>query len=179
MLRFAHAVAYKFSVANAHCLAIIVALSCATGAVSAAEASHDIVVYGGASGGVVAAVQAARSGHSVILISPTQKLGGLTAAGLGQTDTAGYREIIGGLAREFYQRIRQHYSEPSNWHWGDREAYMKKVGPGAARDGMMFNFEPHVAEKVFEVVAVCGLEVAQRLLQRRALAHLGLQRLLQ
>ena len=58
----------------------IVALCCAATLVSGAEDQHDIVVYGGNSGGVVAAVQAARSGHSVILISPTQKLGGLTAS---------------------------------------------------------------------------------------------------
>ena len=114
----------------------------------AAEDPHDLVVYGGTSGGVVAAVQAARCGHSVVLISPTQKLGGLTASGLGMTDTAGYQQIIGGLAREFYRRIGQHYSDPRNWRWGDRDTYTKKLGPN--RDGMMFRFEPHVAEKVFE-----------------------------
>ena len=125
-------------------------LTSAAATLSAADAPYDIVIYGGNSGGVVAAVQAARSGHSVILISPTKKLGGLTASGLGMTDTAGYRQIIGGLTREFYQRIGKHYSDSNNWHWGEREAYMKKAGPGTARDGMMHNFEPHVAEKVFE-----------------------------
>ncbi len=89
----------------------ILALTSAAATVSAAEEQHDIVIYGGNSGGVVAAVQAARSGHSVLLISPTQKLGGLTASGLGMTDTAGYRQIIGGLTREFYQRIGKHYSD--------------------------------------------------------------------
>lgn len=131
-------------------LAALLALTCAATSVFAAEDPHDLVVYGGTSGGVVAAVQAARSGHSVILISPTQKLGGLTASGLGQTDTAGYRQIIGGLAREFYHRIFKHYSDQRNWRWGDRDAYMKKVATGAAKDGMMLHFEPHVAEKVFE-----------------------------
>ena len=56
----------------------LLALTCAAALVSPAENPHDIVVYGGTSGGVLAAVQAARSGHTVILISPTQKLGGLT-----------------------------------------------------------------------------------------------------
>lgn len=114
----------------------------------AAEDQHDVVVYGGTSGGVVAAVQAARSGHSVILISPTPKLGGLTASGLGMTDTAGYREIIGGLAREFYQLINRHYGDPRNWKSGDRDAYLKKHG--SHPDGMMHRFEPHVTEKIFE-----------------------------
>lgn len=120
-------------------------------AVAAAEEQRDVVVYGATSGGVMAAVQAARSGNSVVLISPTTKLGGLTASGLGMTDTAGYPQIIGGLAREFYQRIRQHYSDASHWPWGDRDQYMKKEsGHGL---GMMLHFEPHVAEKVFEELA--------------------------
>jgi hypothetical protein len=126
----------------------ILALTCAPTFVPAAENPHDIVVYGGTSGGVVAAVQAARSGHTVVLISPTQKLGGLTASGLGTTDTAGYREIIGGLTRDFYQRIHRHYSDPLNWKSGDRDAYIKKHG--SHPDGMMHRFEPHVTEKIFE-----------------------------
>lgn len=131
-----------------HPLALVLALLFVSEAVlRAADESHDIVVYGGTSGGVVAAIQAARSGQGVILISPTQKLGGLTASGLGMTDTAGYREIIGGLAREFYQRIGEHYSDPVHWKWGDRDAYMKKHG--SHPDGMMHRFEPHVAAKVF------------------------------
>jgi len=40
----------------------------------------------GTSGGVTAAVQAARDGRSVVLISPTSYLGGLTTSGLGLTD---------------------------------------------------------------------------------------------
>ena len=60
--------------------------------------SYDIVVYGGTSGGVVAAVQAAKSGRSVVLISPTPHLGGLTTSGLGWTDL-GESSILGGLSR--------------------------------------------------------------------------------
>ncbi|MFM7399157.1 MAG: FAD-dependent oxidoreductase [Verrucomicrobiota bacterium] len=132
-----------------HRLALVLALLFAhAAALPAAEESHDIVVYGGTSGGVVAAVQAARSGHTVVLISPTQKLGGLTASGLGTTDTAGYREIIGGLTRDFYRRIHRHYSDPLNWKSGDRDAYIKKHG--SHPDGMMHRFEPHVTEKIFE-----------------------------
>ena len=56
----------------------ILALTSVAATVSAAEDPHDIVIYGGNSGGIVAAVQATRSGHSVILISPTEKLGGLS-----------------------------------------------------------------------------------------------------
>jgi hypothetical protein len=91
--------------------------------------SYDILVYGGTSAGVTAAVQAARMGKSVILIEPSSHLGGLSAGGLGATDI-GNKAAIGGLSREFYTRIHAHY------HPDD---------PPAAQ----WTFEPHVAEKVF------------------------------
>src|SRR5262245_10554476 len=72
--------------------------------------SYDLVVYGGTAGGVAAAVQAARMGRTVVLIEPSQRLGGLSSGGLGQTDI-GNKQAIGGIAREFYQRVRQHYRQ--------------------------------------------------------------------
>ena len=47
---------------------------------------YDVVIYGGTSAGVSAAVQTARMGKSVILIEPGSHLGGLSSGGLGQTD---------------------------------------------------------------------------------------------
>jgi len=47
-------------------------------------------------------------GRSVIVVSPDKHLGGLSSSGLGFTDT-GNKEVIGGLAREFYQFIYNHY----------------------------------------------------------------------
>ena len=47
----------------------------------------DIIVYGGTSGAVTAAVQAKKMGKSVIMVSPDIHLGGLSAGGLGFTDT--------------------------------------------------------------------------------------------
>src|SRR6187200_2349883 len=84
------------------------------GAAAAAERSYDIVVYGGTSGGVAAAVQAARMGKTVVLIEPGKHLGGMTSGGLGATDI-GNKRAIGGVAREFYQRIRKHYEDDANW----------------------------------------------------------------
>ena len=49
--------------------------------------SADVVVYGGTSSAVIAAVQVAKMGKKVILVSPDKHLGGLTASGLGWTDT--------------------------------------------------------------------------------------------
>ena len=70
----------------------------------------DIIIYGGTSAAIVAAVQAIRMGKSVIVVSPDLHLGGLSSGGLGFTDT-GNKKVIGGLSREFYQRIYNHYQK--------------------------------------------------------------------
>ena len=112
----------------------------------------DVVVYGGTSAAVIAAVEVAQSGKSVILVSPDLHLGGLTAGGLGWTDT-GKKETIGGLSRNFYHRIWQYYNKDETWIWQKREDYGNRGQGTKAVDGSkrtMWIFEPHVAESVFE-----------------------------
>lgn len=119
-------------------------------AVTAAE--YDLVIYGGTSAGVVAAVQAKRMGKSAIIVCPDKHLGGLSSGGLGFTDT-GDKAVIGGLSREFYQRVWKHYHEPGAWQWQKREEYGNKGQGTPAIDGdqrTMWIFEPHVAEQIFE-----------------------------
>ena len=114
--------------------------------------SHDIVVYGGTSAGVIAAVQAKRDGKSVLIVCPDKHLGGLSSGGLGWTDT-GNKAVIGGLAREFYHRIWKHYQTEEAWKWQPRESYGNQGQGTPAIDGArrtMWIFEPHVAEQVFE-----------------------------
>lgn len=118
----------------------------------AAEAEHDIVIYGGTSAAVIAAVQAKKMDKSVIIVSPDKHLGGLSSGGLGFTDT-GNKAVIGGLSREFYHRIWKHYQEDSAWKWQKREQYGNKGQGTPAIDGeqrTMWIFEPHAAERVFE-----------------------------
>lgn len=115
-------------------------------------AEADIVIYGGTSAAITAAVQAARLKKSVIVVSPDTHLGGLSSGGLGFTDT-GNKEVIGGLAREFYHRIYLQYQQPSTWKWQEQSAYGNKGQGTPAIDGAdrtMWIFEPHIAEKVFE-----------------------------
>jgi NADPH-dependent 2,4-dienoyl-CoA reductase/sulfur reductase-like enzyme len=97
----------------------------------AAEAAHlkradpakcDVVVYGGTAGGVIAAVQAARLGKQVILIEPGKHLGGMTSGGLGATDFKN-PDAVGGLSREFYQRIKKFYANPAAWKYERPEDY--------------------------------------------------------
>ena len=85
----------------------------------------DICIYGGTSGGVIAAYTAKLQGKSVILIEPGKHLGGMSSGGLGQTDI-GNKQAITGLARDFYRDIGKHYGKEEQWI-----------------------FEPHVAETIF------------------------------
>jgi hypothetical protein len=111
---------------------------------SARAATYDVVIYGATSAGVSAAIQAARMGKSVALIGPDQHIGGLTSGGLGQTDS-GDKEVIGGISREFYQRIKRHYDQTSAW---TRQQPPSFRGYQSESD-VMWGFEPHVAEQVF------------------------------
>ncbi len=86
----------------------------------------DVCVFGGTSAGVIAAVQAARMGKTVVVVEPSGHLGGLTAGGLGWTDI-GNKAAIGGLARDFYRRLGKYYGKPEAW-----------------------TFEPSVAEREFK-----------------------------
>src|SRR5690554_3012181 len=76
----------------------------------------DVIIYGGTSAAVISAVEIARSGKSVIIVSPDKHLGGLTSSGLGFTDS-GNTGAIGGLAREFYHRVWIHYNDSTAWKW--------------------------------------------------------------
>ncbi|MEZ6194741.1 MAG: FAD-dependent oxidoreductase [Planctomycetota bacterium] len=117
----------------------------------------DVVVYGGTSAGVIAAIQADRMGREVLLIEPGSHLGGLSSGGLGATDI-GNKAAIGGLAREFYRRIRAHYSRDEAWRFQRRDEY--RSSRLSAEDDAMWTFEPSVAEATFEtMLAETGVRV--------------------
>lgn len=112
----------------------------------------DIIIYGGTSSAVIAAVEAVKMGKSVIMVSPDKHLGGISSNGLGFTDT-GNKAVIGGLAREFYHRVYLHYQQDASWKWQKKDEYGNKGQGTPAIDGnerTMWIFEPHVAEQIFE-----------------------------
>ncbi|MCX6839259.1 MAG: FAD-dependent oxidoreductase [Verrucomicrobia bacterium] len=129
---------------------------------SAAE--HDVVIYGGTCAAVTSAVQIKKMGKSVIIVSPDKHLGGLSSGGLGFTDT-GNKAVIGGLARDFYHRIYQHYQKPVAWKQQKQSEYGNKGQGTLAMDGenrTMWIFEPHAAEQVFEdYIQEFGIEVVR------------------
>ncbi|WP_339867012.1 FAD-dependent oxidoreductase [uncultured Algoriphagus sp.] len=126
------------------------------------ETITDVIVYGGTSGAVTAAIQAKKMGKSVIMVSPDTHLGGLSSGGLGWTDT-GKKEVIGGLSREFYQRVYDKYQTVDGWKWEDQSDFGNKGQGTPAIDGefrTMWIFEPHIAEEVFdEWVKELGIEL--------------------
>jgi FAD dependent oxidoreductase len=115
--------------------------------VCAAE-TVDVVVYGGTSAGIVAAIQATRMGKSVVLIEPSNHLGGLTTGGLGATDI-GNKAAIGGLARDFYHRVWKHYQNDAAWKRESRDEYRTRNARFDPKDDTMWTFEPHVATQIY------------------------------
>ncbi len=115
------------------------------------ETAVDVVVYGGTSAGIIAAIQAHRMGKSVALIEPSNHLGGLTTGGLGATDI-GNKAVIGGLSRDFYRRIEQHYENDAAWVYETRDRYNSRNARYNAKDDTMWTFEPHVASRVYRAM---------------------------
>lgn len=134
-------------------VAILLSLfSCQPASTPSDSFDADVIVYGGTSAAVTAAVQVARMNKSVILVSPDAHLGGLTAGGLGWTDT-GNKEVIGGLSREFYHHVWKYYQTEEAWKWQKMSEYGNRGQGTSAIDGdkrTMWIFEPHVAEQVFD-----------------------------
>lgn len=97
----------------------------------------DICGYSGTSGGVIAAVQAARIGRRTVLAEPGRHLGGMTAGGLSAVDIGDPRSA-GGLAREYFTRLAGRYGKHLAWD----DAFEHKDGGPAT--GGAYSIEPHV-----------------------------------
>ena len=123
------------------CLAAAMTILIAPG--RAAE-SYDVVVYGGTAGGVMTAVSGAREGLRVVLLEPQGHLGGMVSGGLSRTDV-GRREVIGGMALEFYWRAGRYY---------EMHRYLQDIA---------WLPEPKVAESIFkDMVKEAGVDVRYR-----------------
>ncbi|KAA9036562.1 FAD-dependent oxidoreductase [Ginsengibacter hankyongi] len=115
--------------------------------------AYDVVIYGATSAGVMAAVAAKQNGTSVMLLSPETHIGGLTSNGLGWTDIGNqtHQKTIGGLTLNFFHRIHRYYQNAKAWNQETLANYREKVTNSIYEltDSLMWTFEPHVAEKVF------------------------------
>lgn len=117
---------------------------------------YDIIVYGSTPAAITAALQVKQMGKTVAIVCPEAVLGGLTTSGLGWTDSKD-GNVIGGLARKFYQDVFTHYDTDSKtvWKHENRTEYLDmhiEAQPGPAIDEgnkIQWTFEPRVAETIF------------------------------
>ncbi len=140
----------KRSVSSSWLALTVLVLSLIFGANTASglqTTSADVVVYGGTSAGVVAAVQCARMGKTVVLVEPGKHLGGLTSGALGATDI-GNKAAIGGLSREYYRMVKQHYMQEPAWVFEVADKFAR--GDLNSASDAMWVFEPHVAEAIMD-----------------------------
>ncbi len=122
------------------------------------EDIYDLVIYGSTPAGITAAIQAKRMGHFTILISPNNHLGGATTGGLTSTDY-GREETIGGLADEFYARIKKHYDDPASWKYENRDS-SEVYNRFGAEGRYIMCFEPSVALNIFyEMLNENGVQI--------------------
>lgn len=131
--------------------AISLLLSLSAVLTSAHAEDFDIVVYGGTSGGVTAAIAGAKTGKKVALVSPIKQLGGLTTSGLGWTDMGrnlGGFLIVGGLSRDFYHRVYLYYSAQPNWSTVKSMAGQHLAAFDQTKQ-LGYIFEPKVATRIY------------------------------
>ena len=74
----------------------------------------DVCIYGGSSAAVTAAYSAAQMGKKVIVVSPDERIGGLTTSGLGWTDI-GNKQAVFGVSKQFYRKLGAHYGRLESW----------------------------------------------------------------
>lgn len=117
-----------------------------------AEEICDVCIYGGSASACIAAIQSARMGKDVIMISPLKHIGGMVTSGLTATDMNKHA-CIGGVTAEFYGRIYEYYTNPAVWRNQTREEYMESSrkrtysGKNDARR-IQWVYESGVAEKI-------------------------------
>lgn len=116
---------------------------------------YDVVIYGNTVAALAAAIQTSRMKKTVAIVFPGYTLGGSTTSGLGWTDSKDGK-TIGGIAREFYEKVYDYYQEDDAWKYETRDDYLAKkiyAQPGWAIDEknkVQWTFEPKVAEEIWE-----------------------------
>lgn len=112
---------------------------------------YDLLVYGASPAGIGAAVAAAREGLRVLLAEPLGRIGGMVSGGLGRTDI-GRPETVGGIFREFMNRVVSHYEH----RCGASSQQVENCEAGV-------RFEPRAALSVLaEMAEEAGVEVRLR-----------------
>ncbi len=109
------------------------------------ERQFDLVVCGGGFSGVCAAIAAAREGLHVVLIEREGYLGGAATVNLvGPIQSYFFRDrkIVGGIADEIVERLRDRKGTPGHTHTGSNEWHP------------YLSFDPEILKKVLDDLAV-------------------------
>jgi hypothetical protein len=133
---------------NARTLLLSIVLSAGT---AFAQQSADVIVYGSTPGGFCAAIAAAREGASVMLLEPTEHVGGLSTGGLSHCDSNQMRrETLMALFDEWHRRVVKDYTDRG----------LPAPYDPARKDTARWTFEPHVAMRVTRaMLAAAGVTV--------------------
>ncbi|MBN2292653.1 MAG: FAD-dependent oxidoreductase, partial [Pirellulales bacterium] len=118
----------------------------------------DVIVYGSTPGGFCAAIAAAREGASVILLEPTDHVGGMNTGGLSHCDSNQMvRNTVMGLFDEWHTRVVKDYTDRG----------LKAPYNPAVKDQSRWTFEPHVAMRAtMQMLDEAGVKVlTERYLQ--------------
>ena len=115
---------------------LVILLIMLTSGIAQGAEIYDVVVVGGGSSGVIAAVQAARIGVRVAIVEESGWIGGQTTGGGVSTMDDNYRTRFG-LYGEFIERGRKYY-----------EAHGTSVATGLFEKDTL-GFEPAIGQKIF------------------------------
>jgi glycine/D-amino acid oxidase-like deaminating enzyme len=115
------------------------------------RSEHDVLVVGGGNAGCAAALAAARSGATTLLVERYGFLGGTATAGMvgpWMTFHSGDDRIVGGIAQEIVDRLVARGASPG--HLRDASDYVATITP--------FDPEAHKA-LLFELMAEAGVDL--------------------
>jgi hypothetical protein len=130
---------------------------------TAREESCEVLIVGGGTGGVAAALAAARAGRDVVLLEETDWLGGqMTAQGVSALDEHEHIERFGGTASyyRFRELVREHYRADAIG------AGEPELNPGACWVTRLA-FEPGVAVDVLEQMLAPYVAAGRVVIHRR------------
>ncbi len=149
----------------AHCAALLLTSLATLGATETPPVFADVIVYGATPGGFCAAIAAAREGASVILLEPTDHVGGMNTGGLSFSDSnQTVRRTVLGLFEEWHERIEKNYKER-----GVPLSYQVSV-----KDNSHWTYEPHVAAKITKaMLAEAGVKVLTKRVLKRVIKDGG------
>ena len=125
---------------------------------SCSEKKYDLCIYGGTASGVIAEYSAAQQGLDVVVVEPTCRIGGMTTGGLGRTDI-GNKQVVKGVALQFYRRLGERYGSLESWIFEPRAA--KEVLDGyLAHRRIKVLTGYHFCDAAMEGTAITGMRVA-------------------